>query len=280
MMPDSPFTPLYQVDAFTDQPFRGNPAAVCLLDRPRPDEWMQAVAAEMNLSETAFLLPEADGYRLRWFTPQTEVRLCGHATLASAHVLYETDRLPGAALARFYTRSGLLSASRREDGWIELDFPAATVQPVEPPPGLLEAFGNLAPRFVGKKPDSNSYLMEIDSAGAVAGLQVDFAALRACPVKSVIVTAQAVGWQSAGRSGAAYDFVSRFFAPAIGIAEDPVTGSAHCSLATYWSQRLHQTRFTAYQASARGGALGVRLEGERVILSGQAVTVLTGQIVG
>lgn len=257
---------LYQVDAFTDVPFRGNPAAVCLLDGPADETWMQGVAREMNLSETAFLYPDAKGFRLRWFTPAVEVALCGHATLASAHILYETKRLPAQATAVFHTLSGELTASR-QDRLIELDFPATRAEAAEPPEGLAEALG-VAPLFVGKS--RFDYLVEVGSAADVHSLDPDFSALKRLPVRGVMVTAVA------DRAGC--DFVSRFFAPAVGVDEDPVTGSAHCALAPYWSRKLEKTTLTAYQASARGGQLRLRLAGERVLIGGQAVTVMTGTL--
>lgn len=258
--------PIYTVDAFTAKPFAGNPAAVVLLDAPRDDAWLQAVAAEMNLSETAYLRPAADGYELRWFTPAVEVDLCGHATLASAHVLWESGLIAAEAAARFHTRSGLLTAARRGD-WIELDFPAKVEEPTTPPAELLEALGTAAV-YVGR--NQFDYLVEIESEAALRALTPDHARLRQLPVRGVIVTARA---ESPG-----YDFVSRFFAPGSGIDEDPVTGSAHCCLAPYWAPRLGKTVFSAYQASPRGGELEVELVGERVLLRGRAVTVLRGEL--
>jgi PhzF family phenazine biosynthesis protein len=264
--------PLFTVDAFTDRAFAGNPAAVCLLSGPRDAAWMQAVAREMNLSETAFLHPEDGGQRLRWFTPAVEIELCGHATLASAHVLWETGRLDAGEPARFHTLSGLLTAERQAGAaTIELDFPANPARPVEPgavPAGLLEALGAAAARFVGKS--RFDYLVELDSEAAVRGLIPDFGLLRTLGVRGVIVTAQG----QAGR----FDFVSRFFAPGSGIDEDPVTGSAHCTLAPHWAARLGRDEMLAYQASPRGGEVRVRLAGERVKLGGQAVTVLRGEL--
>lgn len=258
---------IIQVDAFTDQPFGGNPAAVCVLEQPRDERWMQQVALEMNLAETAFLAPEADGFRLRWFTPTVEVRLCGHATLASSHVLWETGRLAADQQARFYTRSGLLTAERQGD-WIELDLPAAVPAAVEPPADLLRAL-DIAPRSVSR--DETHWLVEVADEQTVRALQPDFRLLRQVPLKGVIVTSRA--------STPGYDFVSRFFAPQIGIDEDPVTGAAHCALGPYWQTRLGQDRFSAYQASARGGVLRVQVRGERVRLAGQAVTVMRGELV-
>jgi PhzF family phenazine biosynthesis protein len=256
-----------QIDAFTDRPFAGNPAAVCLLPAPRDAEWMQAVAREMNLAETAFLTPEDGGFRLRWFTPSVEVDLCGHATLASAHWLWECGVLPGSEAARFHTRSGILTAAR-SDGWITLDFPATPARPVATPPGLDEALGTAA---VGVAQSSFDYLVEVASEAAVRALAPDLAALARLGGRGVIVTAR-------GESGGV-DFVSRFFAPAAGVPEDPVTGSAHCALAPYWSERMGgRTEFVAAQLSARGGRLRVRLAGERVLLSGHAVTVFRAEL--
>ncbi|MEA4909570.1 MAG: PhzF family phenazine biosynthesis protein [Anaerolineaceae bacterium] len=258
--------PIYQVDAFTRRPFSGNPAAVCLLTRPLPDETMLAVAAEMNLSETAFLLPEGEGYRLRWMTPQVEVKLCGHATLASAHVLWETGRLAPDQTAHFATLSGPLHAARRGE-WIELDFPTRDAGPVAPLPGLAEALGV---EIVHYACGENIYLVEVEDEDSVRRAQPDFARLKALGLRSVILTSRA--------SGGDYDFVSRYFAPNVGINEDPVTGSSHCRLAPYWAGKLGQTRLRARQLSARGGDLQVRLEGDRVALCGQAVTVLRGEL--
>ena len=257
---------IVQVDAFTNRPFAGNPAAVCVLPTAPADQWMRDVAREMNLSETAFLAPQADGYNLRWFTPAVEVDLCGHATVASAHVLWEDGHLPAGAQARFYTRSGRLLADQRGD-WIELDFPATTAAPAEPPPHLLDALGAKA-QFVGR--NKFDYLVEVASEEELRGLQPDFTTLRRLPVRGVIVTARATTPE--------FDFVSRFFGPGSGIDEDPVTGSAHCALGPYWSKQMGKTEFTAFQASARGGVVRVCVKGDRVILGGQAVTVLRGEL--
>jgi len=259
--------PIYQVDSFTDHPFGGNPAGVCFLDEPAEAAWMQSVAAEMNLAETAFLSPQADGYDLRWFTPLVEVEMCGHATLASAHVLWETGRLSRVAEARFHTLSGLLTASLR-DGLIEMDFPATPSQPAEPPAGLLEALRTEA-TYVGRT--RFDVLLELASEETVRALAPDFGALRTVQARGVIVTARA--------TTAPYDIVSRFFAPPVGIDEDPVTGSAHAALCPYWARKLGKDRLTAYQASARGGILHLRLAGERVKIAGQAVMVLAGDLV-
>jgi PhzF family phenazine biosynthesis protein len=260
--------PIAQVDAFTDTPFRGNPAGVCVLDTPRTAPWMQSVAAEMNVAETAFLEPRADGFGLRWFTPLVEVDLCGHATLASAHLLWETGRLPDAAQARFHTRSGLLTADRR-GAWIELDFPATPAAAAEAPPAMAAAL-DVTPKWIGRS--RFDYLVEVDSEETVRAVTPDLKALAAVETRGVIVTAP-----SASRG---YDFVSRFFAPRAGIDEDPVTGSSHCCLAPYWAARLGKHEMTAYQASARGGVVRVRIDQDRIRLGGQAVTVLRGVLIG
>jgi PhzF family phenazine biosynthesis protein len=259
--------PIHQVDAFTEKPFSGNPAAVCLLPQSRDAAWMQAVAREMNLSETAFLLKQEDGYGLRWFTPAAEVDLCGHATLASAHVLWEVGHLRREETARFHTRSGLLTAGTK-DGEIELNFPAKTEEPAEAPAGLLAAL-KVTPKYIGKS--KFDYLLEVEAEETVRGLKPDFAALKGIPVRGVIVTSRAVS--------PAYDFVSRFFAPAVGVNEDPVTGSAHCTLGPFWSRKTGKRDFLAYQASERGGVLRIHVAGDRVRLGGKAVTVLRGELV-
>lgn len=257
---------IYQVDAFTDRPFKGNPAAVCLLLEPRDETWMQNMAGEMNLSETAFLHRQEDGFNLRWFTPAVEVELCGHATLASAHILWETGMLGEHEQARFHTLSGLLTATRRGEE-IKLNFPARPDEPVSAPPGLSEAL-SIVPKYVGKT--KYDYLLELDSEEAIRNLSPDFAMLKALSIRGIMVTS------TADTEG--FDFVSRFFAPGTGVDEDPVTGSAHCSLGPFWSRRLGKDELVAYQASARGGVVRVRVEGERVILGGQAVTVLRGEL--
>ncbi len=255
--------PLWHVDAFTAEPFAGNPAAVCLLDRARDDSWMQSVAAEMKHSETAFLLPEGSAWRLRWFTPAAEVDLCGHATLASAHVLLVTKR-GGAGGISFLTRSGELKAARRGD-LIELDFPAFSAVEEPPPPGLLEALGVRARSTHRSRFDR---LVELESEEAVRATKPDFRALSKVDTRGVIVTAR----------GKRHDFVSRFFAPAVGVDEDPVTGSAHCVLAPFWAARLKKDEMVGFQASPRGGEVRVRLQGDRVLLGGRAVTVLEGEL--
>jgi predicted PhzF superfamily epimerase YddE/YHI9 len=258
--------PLYHVNAFIHRPGGGNPAAVCLLKEMPSDDWLQMVATQMNLSETAYLLPEGDGHRLRWFTPGVEVDLCGHATLASAHVLWETGRLPLDKPARFQTRGGLLTAERRSE-WIELDFPARPAELCAPPPELGPALG-VVPKTAGY--NGMDWLVEVESAAVVRALRPDFARLATLPVRGIIVTAVS--------DDPAYDFISRFFAPATGVPEDPVTGSAHCCLTPFWRERLGKNELKAFQASARGGELRVRLDGKRVRLGGRAETVLRGEL--
>lgn len=256
---------IVQVDAFTNRPFGGNPAAVCVLPAGRDEGWMASVALEMNLSETAFLHPEGDGYRLRWFTPAVEVDLCGHATLATAHALWSEGHLAAESPARFYTKSGLLTCVKVGD-WIEMDFPAKLEQAAEPPAQLAEALGAEL-KYVGR--NQFDYLVEVADEETLRGLQPAFHLLRELPVRGVIATAAGSG---------EFDFVSRFFAPGFGIDEDPVTGSAHCALAPFWAARLGKTEMTGFQASARGGVVKVQLVGDRVILGGQAVTTLRGEL--
>jgi PhzF family phenazine biosynthesis protein len=256
------------VDAFTDVPFAGNPAAVCVTSEPRPEDWMRHVAREMNLSETAFVVPRNEAFDLRWLTPAVEVDLCGHATVASAHVLWEDGHLAPNRQARFQTRSGLLTADRRGD-WIELDFPVKVASPTDPVPELLPALGVKSPVAVVR--NEFDYLVEIESEEALRDLKPDHATLRQIAVRGVIVTAR-----SATQT---FDFVSRFFAPGSGIDEDPVTGSAHTALGPYWSAKLGKTEMTAYQASPRGGVVRVRLQGDgRIVLGGQAVTVMQANL--
>lgn len=257
---------IFQVDAFTDRPFAGNPAAVCILQEPRDAGWMQSVAAEMNLAETAFLLKHGEVFNLRWFTPTIEVDLCGHATLASAHVLWGAGYLKPDRPARFLTRSGLLTCERKGD-WIEMDFPAEPEEKASPPLGLDKALG-INTRYVGK--NRFDYLVEVDSEDTVRKLKPDLGLLGEIPTRGFIITSRA--------SSPGYDFVSRFFAPRAGIPEDPVTGSSHCCLGPFWRTRLHKDEFVAYQASPRGGVVRVRLAGSRVFLGGQAVTVLHGEL--
>jgi predicted PhzF superfamily epimerase YddE/YHI9 len=262
--------PLIQVDAFTGEPFAGNPAAVCLLDRAAEATWMQAVAREMNLSETAFLVPREGGHDLRWFTPTVEVDLCGHATLASAHVLWELGRLAPDHPARFHTKSGILTCSRN-GAWIEMDFPSHPPAEAAPPPGLIEALSARA-RFVGRS--RFDWFVEVGSEEEVRATSPDFGALKRVHARGIIVTSRA-----SSPDGSGHDFVSRFFAPRSGIDEDPVTGSAHCSLAPYWAAKLGRDSLTGWQASARGGEVRMRVAGERVVLAGRAVTVLRGELV-
>jgi PhzF family phenazine biosynthesis protein len=263
--------PLFTVDAFTDRPFGGNPAAVCILDRARDEAWMRQVAAEMNLSETAFLAPRADGdLDLRWFTPEVEVDLCGHATLASAHVLWETGRLDRAKSARFHTKSGVLGASREGDR-IALDFPSRHVAEAPVPEGLLAALGLARVAWSGR--EKRNALLLLDDEREVRALKPDFAALRRVDVRAALVTAPASTSAADG-----VDFVSRFFGPSVGIDEDPVTGAAHGLLATFWGARLGKTAMTGFQASKRGGTVGVRVEGERTKLLGKAVIVARGEL--
>jgi PhzF family phenazine biosynthesis protein len=254
-------------DAFTSAPFTGNPAAVCLLPAPREEAWLRAVAREMNLAETAFLLRCGHEFGLRWFTPAVEVDLCGHATLASAHVLWEEGHLDPAAEARFHTRSGLLTAGRDGD-WITLDFPTTPPTPCEPPPELDRTLG-ASVRLTLKTPFD--YLVELESEAAVKALAPDLGALAKLGGRGVIVTSRA--------TTPGFEFVSRFFAPAVGVPEDPVTGSAHCALGPFWGERLGKTSLVGYQASQRGGIVRVTLAGDRVRLSGRAVTVLRAELV-
>jgi PhzF family phenazine biosynthesis protein len=259
---------LYQVDAFTPEPFRGNPAAVCLLPEPKDDTWMQNVAGEMNLSETAFLVQLEDGFNLRWFTPAVEVELCGHATLASAHVLFETGLVKPDEEACFHTASGLLTATKSGQE-IELNFPATPPEDVTDPPAELgEALG-ITPQYVGMS--KYDYLVRVGTEAEVRGSKPNFRKLIELDVRCVILT-------SPSKSGE-FDFVSRVFAPMAGIDEDPVTGSAHCCLGPYWMEELGKEEMVAYQASERGGILRVRVTPERVYLSGRAVTVFEGELV-
>lgn len=258
--------PLVQVDAFTDHAFGGNPAAVLVLPMEADPAWMQAVASEMNLSETAFVTRQAEGFGLRWFTPRVEVDLCGHATLAAAHVLWESGVLAPAAPARFHTRSGLLTATR-QGAWIELDFPAEFEEYCAAPLELTEALG-VAMHYVGR--NRFDYLIEVENEQVLRSLEPNLAILESIPARGFIVTSQAAGGD--------YDFVSRFFAPGVGVREDPVTGSAHCCLGPFWSTRLAKDSMVGYQASQRGGVVRVTVQGDRVILGGQAVTVLRGEL--
>jgi PhzF family phenazine biosynthesis protein len=261
---------IHVVDAFTDRPFAGNPAAVCVLTEVADPGWMQRVAMELNLSETAFPRPLDDDtgadYELRWFTPAVEVALCGHATLASAHVLYETGAVPPGRPIRFRTlRSGVLTV-RRDDGRLAMDLPACPPEKIDPPAGLAEALGAV-PTWTGRNAQAD-VLAVVQDAETVRTLVPDLSALAAIGGRGVCVTAADTG----------YDFVSRFFGPAVGVPEDPVTGSAHCMLAPFWGERLGRTQMRAYQASARGGDVDVAVRGDRVILTGAAVTVIEGTL--
>ena len=256
------------VDAFTSQPFAGNPAAVYVLDRWRDDAWHQRVAREMNQSETAFLVPRGEGgFELRWFTPAVEVDLCGHATLASAHMLWMTGSANREKPIAFSTRSGILTATPAAD-LIELDFPLLPEHPADAPPGLVEALG-VSPIYVGQS--RHDLVVEVVSDAEVKAARPDLSRLAQVATRGTIVTARS--------SDPAFDFVSRFFAPAAGIPEDPATGSAHCCLADFWSKRLNKTAFRAFQASPRGGTIHVRIAGDRAILGGQAVIVAEGQLI-
>ena len=263
-----PRTPIWQVDAFTDRPFAGNPAAVVWLDAEADAAWMQHVAAEMNLAETAFVHPrsDGDGYGLRWFTPAAEVDLCGHATLAAAHALWDAGRIPAGPI-RFHTRSGVLTCTTQGDR-IELDFPSTPPQESNANPQLLIALGAIAAAYFGRT--RFDVFVELDSAESVRSLRPDFRRLKELDARGIIATARS--------DDPKYDFISRFFAPAVGIDEDPVTGSAHCALAPYWSKKLGKPALTGFQASPRGGVVGVRVNGDRVVLSGQAVTVFEGTL--
>jgi predicted PhzF superfamily epimerase YddE/YHI9 len=268
-----PPPPLHIINAFVvaSNPFSGNPAAVCLLNQPREESWLQSVAAQMNLSETAFLLPieRSSNWELRWFTPRAEVDLCGHATLASAHFLWQNRFVPAEHPAIFRTRSGQLSCNKSGD-WIEMDFPAEPPIPGDDaPPQLLTAL-NASGQIVGKKRNRFDYLIELPHEEALRSLKPDLRALATLRIRGIIVTARS--------SDSKYDFVSRFFAPAVGVDEDPVTGSAHCCLAPYWSAKLGKSEMVAYQASPRGGIVRVTAKGDRVLLAGQAVTVLSGAL--
>jgi predicted PhzF superfamily epimerase YddE/YHI9 len=256
--------PIYQVDAFTDSLFGGNPAAICPLDKWLPDATMQAIAAENNLSETAFFVRDGGNYALRWFTPTVEVDLCGHATLAAGHVVMSFIEPQRRSVGFRTMKAGTLVVSRRAD-MLVMDFPARPATPSEAPPGLLAALGG-APREVLRARD---HLIVYSSAAEVAALAPDLATLAKVPCWGAIVTAP-------GENGV--DFVSRFFAPAQGVPEDPATGSSHCTLTPYWAKRLGKTELEARQLSRRGGALRCALEGDRVSIAGRAVLYLEGQI--
>ncbi len=257
---------IHVIDAFTHKAFRGNPAAVCIVTDEQDPDWMQQVATEMRHSETAFVRRENDGWNLRWFTPQSEVDLCGHATLAAAFVLWSTGREPAGSVITFQTRSGPLTA-RQEQSAIALDFPKVPVEPCDPPEGISTVLG--APvTFAGRT--RFDLFIELPTAADVCDLDPDMTALTAIPARGIIVTAAA--------DMPEYDFVSRFFAPSVGVPEDPVTGSAHCSLGPFWGERLHKTTLAGFQCSSRGGSVRVVLKGDRVILLGDATPVLSGRL--
>lgn len=259
-------TSYFVVDAFTDRPFRGNPAAVVPLTQWVDGRWLQNVAMEMNLSETAFFVPNAGGYDLRWLTPRAEVDLCGHATLATAVVLARLGKLPDGASVDFSTRSGVLTAVRQGSRF-QLDFPALHVEPHAPPTGLMESL-NVTARSIGR--GTTDFLVEVESESVVRSAAPDFKQLAAVTCRGVVVTARSDDPQ--------FDFVSRFFAPAVGIDEDPVTGSAHCLLAPFWGARLGKTRMVGFQASPRGGIVHVEVQGDRVLLAGDGVVFAAGEI--
>jgi len=261
--------PFFRVNAFTDKPFSGNPAAVCVLKEELSPEAMLSIAAEMNLSETAFVLPpNEDGIRnLRWFTPKVEVPLCGHATLATSHVLLR--EMEEASPLRFDTLSGILTVEEERDGWLRMDFPADPPEAAPAPDGLLKA--------LGCPPDSPTYrgvklwIVRLESENAVLAVAPDMVALRKVALGD---TQLGVSVTAPGKAG--FDFVSRFFGPWVGVDEDPVTGMAHTVLGPYWMDELEATALRARQASARGGSLRVRGDGDRVQVSGRAVTVVQG----
>lgn len=256
----------YKIDAFTNEAFKGNPAAVCLLTEEQDAEWMQKVASEMNLSETAFLLPKENGYSLRWFTPVAEVDLCGHATLASAHALFEHGTLGDQISVQFFTKSGILTATKQGD-WIELNFPSEPPEECECPEYLLNGLGHSV-TYCGK--NRMDYIVEVESEELVRNLEPNWSELEKVDTRGIVVTARSTGSE--------FDFVSRAFFPALGISEDPVTGSAHCGLAPYWEKQLNKQDFLAFQASARGGILKVSIKKDRILIGGQAVTVMRGEI--
>lgn len=259
---------IYQVDAFTNKAFSGNPAAVCLLDAPARENWMQHVASEMNLSETAFLYKESAGYRLRWFTPTSEVKLCGHATLASSHILYETGIEPAEKKLEFYTLSGTLRAWKKDD-YIEMAFPGIVTKPAE----ITDVYRKIFSRNIRtvSTNEEGYMIIELSSQEEIHQFRDDFQELKKLGNNLIMIT-------SRSEDGSPYDFISRVFAPAFGIDEDPVTGSAHCALALFWKDKLNKDTFTAFQASRRSGILELRVIHEGVVLGGQAVTVMDGSL--
>ena len=255
---------IYKIDAFTDEPFTGNPAAVCFLESPKDTSWMQNIAMEMNLSETAFVWPKDPGFELRWFTPTSEVDLCGHATLATSHAIWEEEIRPKDSPIEFYTKSGTLTTAFTGE-WIEMDFPSLPAKQISHPEGLTEAL-HVKASYVGE--NKYDYLVEVTSEIVLRKLRPDFPKLARFDVRGVIITARS----------SEYDFVSRFFAPGVGISEDPVTGSAHCCLAPYWGSKIKKDTMIGYQASQRGGVVRVQVKGDRVLLCGKAVTILKGNL--
>lgn len=259
---------IYQVDSFTQQPFKGNPAGVCVVPEFPAETLMQNIAAEMNVAETAFIVAgSGGGFQLRWFTPVAEVDLCGHATLASAHILWETGRVPGSDSIVFSTKSGDLTVSLLPDGMMEMDFPSEPASVIAPPDGLMKALGMPHAVYIGA--NRMDVLVEVSHESEVLDLNPNLSLLGEIETRGVIVTA---------RSGGDVDFISRFFAPRFGVPEDPVTGSAHCCLAPHWSPRLGKNDLTGYQASRRGGVVRMTVRADRVILGGYAVTVMKAEM--
>jgi PhzF family phenazine biosynthesis protein len=274
---------LHIIDAFTDKPFHGNPAAVCVLEAPADEAWMKLAAREMNLSETAFLHPrprnagdsEENTWDLRWFTQTVEVELCGHATLASAFTLWHTGKLSGGEPAKFHTLSGVLTCTKRGD-WIEMDFPAKPATECAAPVKLAAALGNPSILWTGMAFDN--YLVELASEAELRALKPDFNILASFAQHGVIVTAAAAKKVGGAQPTTAFDFVSRYFAPSFGINEDPATGSAHCTSGPYWAHKLGKNELSAYQASTRGGTFKLRVNGDRITIAGQAVMMSTVQL--
>ena len=253
---------IYQVDSFTDKPFSGNPAGVCILQEPKSEEWMRLIAMEMNLSETAFLVKQEEGYSLRWFTPRVEVDLCGHATLASAHILWQKGYLQNNEPANFHTKSGLLTCVKKQD-WIEMNFPSNPDEKIGVRPDFEKAFG-VKIKYLGKS--RFDYIAELESEKDVRNTVPNFEMLIKLPARGIMITSISESKE--------YDFVSRFFAPNVGVTEDPVTGSAHTTLGPFWSRKLSKNELIAYQASERGGILKLNVKKDRIYIAGQAITVL------
>ena len=255
---------IFQVDAFTSEPFKGNPAGVCILEKDMPVKWMQGIAKDMNLAETAFVKKDGNKFSLRWFTPKVEVDLCGHATLATAHILFQSGYLPENDLALFETKSGLLKAKYSDD-WIELDFPQTQVEKIDLPEGIEKALGAKV-SFLGKS--IFDYFAVFENEEIVKNMKPDISAIEKYDVRGLIVTSPSKE----------FDFISRFFAPQSGIIEDPVTGSAHSALYPYWSEKLGKKKLIAQQASERGGVLKLSSKEDRVLIAGQAVTIFEGSL--